>query len=135
MNNADLTNSFNILTLIERGLDETMATRVADQWQKKCAELASCNQHLDAAYEAAGLSKSSSKPLAYHIMELLNAPAQCALDGDEMDDFIRAVLADNNPRSDEPYATVAKWIRLIRLAYPIPEKASTVTSTDLGGAK
>lgn len=32
-------------------------------------------------------------------------------DGDEMDDFIRAVLADNNPRSDEPYATVAKWIR------------------------
>lgn len=55
--------------------------------------------------------------------------AQAPPDGDEMDDFIRAVLADNNPRSDEPYATVAKWIRLIRLAYPVPEKASPASST------
>ena len=34
-------------------------------------EIASLNNHLDAAYEAAGLSKSSSKPLAYHIQEIL----------------------------------------------------------------
>lgn len=28
-----------------------------------------------------------------------------------MDDFIRAVLAGNMPRTDEPYATVARHIR------------------------
>lgn len=33
---------------------------------------------------------------------------------DVMDDFIRAVLAGNNPRSDEPFRTVAKWIRKLR---------------------
>lgn len=30
---------------------------------------------------------------------------------EQMDDFIRAVLAGNNPRSDEPYKTVGRHIR------------------------
>lgn len=34
-----LTNAFNVLLLIEHGLDEPMAKRISDQWQKKCAEL------------------------------------------------------------------------------------------------
>lgn len=37
-------------------------------------------------------------------------------DAEIMDDFIRAVLAGNNPLTDEPYATVAKYIRQLSTA-------------------
>ena len=57
----DLTNSFNALLLIEHGLDEPLAKRIADQWRQKCAELAEWKQ---AAGVEASLRREAHAALA-----------------------------------------------------------------------
>lgn len=58
------------------------------------AELNAVNQHLDAAYDAAGLSKSSSKPLAHHILQLLSHHAQRGLNPKAMAALKNYIQAD-----------------------------------------
>lgn len=45
---AEITDCLNALLLIEHGLDEPMATRTAEQWGHKCAEVATLKARIEA---------------------------------------------------------------------------------------
>lgn len=41
-------------------------------------------------------------------------PKRALICVDELDDFCSAILADNRPRSGEPYDTIRKWLLIAR---------------------